>query len=157
MARFEQLRWVPMLIQAYYRAQTQLGTTPAITDKNSYNDINVEPKTRSKKPMPESKHPVKQNAGLQNPVHPNPIKLKNPTQPSHTQNDSTQRLLREIRSTNKKLKNLDMIHKQLKEISTSLDHFNQRIEELKIPTPIESPQRTQVARFQEPIPPIRYE
>ena len=143
-ARFERLRWVPMLIRAYYDAQAQVTSTrlaaqPKLISANV--SITSQPKPRRARPTGNRARgkmramSASRNQGNQG--------------PQGNQSEPAIRLLRELRTTNRKLRGLDEIQQKLMEISATLDDFHRKVDDLSAketsqtpPTPVRHPMQT---------------
>lgn len=125
MARLKQLRWVPMLIRAYYDAQMRVAPTQTSAPKPDLRTVALSDKRTSS--MPTKTRPNRPATTGQR------LKKKNSTMiVPKEQNDVASRLLRELRATNRKLKGLDDLRQQLKGVGLSLEEFNRRINEWNI-------------------------
>ncbi len=148
MANFGLLRVVPMLIKAYHDAQVQISATkPNETQlnmraaaANKKIPLTLPAKTQDKKPTKAVHGKNKRNSPIS--IHSGP-------------KDVTSRLLREIRATNRKLKDLDDVQRQLSSLSSTLDDFKRKLGELdKQPESKVNPD-AQAAHYPAPLPPFR--
>ncbi|MFB5191739.1 hypothetical protein [Alicyclobacillus fastidiosus] len=131
MARFERLRWVPMLIRAYYEAQAR-------TSKQSVSEplVQLPPIETSQKVRLATVHRGKSmRTAARVPV--NRSKKSTHTTTKHASNRrltttaANRRLLEELQSANRKLEELTALQQQIRDIGTSLDGFHKEISELK--------------------------
>lgn len=118
MDKLKRLRWVPMLIKAYYEAQNRVQTSTP---------------TQLVKPDAQTEAPAKSDTANETPrVH---QKLRRPTsQPRRSARrnqrlpqDKTTRLLQELRAANRKLESLESIQLKLQQLGSVMDDFNQQI------------------------------
>lgn len=135
MARFGQLRWVPMLIRAYYDAQSRLEAsktapqTPSNAESRDNRSKAEVPKTTNaeQKATSHPKRVQKRSIPLTgSPRRAVPSRRKYPSQ-----SDRTLRLLRELQTANRKLESLESIERRLSQMGIALDEFNQQIAQLK--------------------------
>ncbi|MCY0875825.1 MAG: hypothetical protein OWT28_06105 [Firmicutes bacterium] len=117
MANFKRLRFVPMIIRAYYNAQEQLAAQHAGSTSNVI-------KTRLATAKTSSSAAVKTNrvARLDK-------RKKSPATlpPSVVSNQDLSQLLRELRATNRQLKGLQTLKSDLKEMEGTLREMNKKI------------------------------
>ncbi|WAH41068.1 hypothetical protein NZD89_22745 [Alicyclobacillus fastidiosus] len=118
LARFQQLRWVPILVRAYYDAQRMNSETsnalkPTVAKSaRSGTDVSVTPRG-----------PRKQNQSAKRNTPKKPV-------PSSSQNKLAS-LLREIRMVNRNLRGLGDIRQQLKNLGISIEELNSRLDTVK--------------------------
>ncbi|GMA63122.1 hypothetical protein NZD89_25095 [Alicyclobacillus fastidiosus] len=131
MARFERLRWVPMLIRAYYEAQAraskQAVSEPFVQSpaKETSQNARFAPVHRGKT----MKSAVRIRA--ERPKKPAQAVTKNANRRPRSNAAANRRLLEELQSANRKLEELTTLQQQIREIGTSLDGFHKEISELK--------------------------
>lgn len=135
MARFGQLRWVPMLIRAYYDAQSRLETdkTAPVTSSDNQSRDGGSTALAQKIEGPVQKTTVHKRRA-QNRVmrRPTTQRQRIPSKRNHTsQSDRTLRLLRELQTANRRLASLESIEQRLSQMGIALDEFNQQMAELK--------------------------
>lgn len=137
MARFEKLRWVPMLIRAYHDAQMRVGPAesvePVIQTVALGNNQAVSVPARKSH---QATAVTVQKSGNKGAATRNRARKKNLSVPvSDRQNDATSRILRELRTTNRRLKGLDELRQQLKRVGMSLDEIDRRMSEWSTTAP----------------------
>lgn len=157
MARFTKLKWVPMLIRAYYDAQRQLESrqtnqqSAGTSDSNGGSTSTEIPKkverNRSRSSPVQNKFPSVR-AKRQPKIQPAKIGHKTTRREGATPNMRDRvKLLRELQRTNQKLEELDSIKAQLKEFGITISGFSKEIERL---TDHRSP-KPQEQTFQRPV------
>lgn len=117
MANLGRLRFVPMIIRAYYNAQEQM----AAQHTGSTNDV-----VKARLPMDKisTSAPVKKK-GVDRPVS---KKVQtSATPPSWVSNQNFARLLRELRATNRQLQGLQKLKGELKEMEIILREVNKKM------------------------------
>ncbi|MFD1675072.1 hypothetical protein [Alicyclobacillus fodiniaquatilis] len=125
MARFERLRWVPMLIRAYYDAQLRREGPETISAQK--------PEVLTVKTIQQKSTPIatKRTHKTQNSQKRKNAKKQNSRKKTQRiSHDPTVQLLRELRAANHKLKEIDAIREQLNDLGSSLHHFQRRVEKL---------------------------
>ncbi|WAH36406.1 hypothetical protein [Alicyclobacillus dauci] len=130
MNRFTRLRWIPILLRAYYEAQMRLDAERGETQSEK---ILVKDNERSRKvPLraETGKRPkVKRRTSMEKfkPTSPNTSLPKAPLS-----GGTNVQLLKELRATNEKLEELASIREQLRELGMSVEDVNRRIDELRV-------------------------
>lgn len=125
MARFERLRWVPMLIRAYYDAQLRREIPEATSAQK--------PEVPAVKAVRQKSTPIAAKSAHKAQSNKKRKHVKKQSGRRKTQrisHDPTLQLLRELRAANHKLKEIDAIREQLSDLGSSLHHFQRRVEKL---------------------------
>lgn len=131
MARLQRLRWVPMLIKAYYDAQNQVGS-PNVPKKAQDNRTEGTTAELTDAPVNTPEAPMRERSRRAKPQsHAKRLPKRSPSREQARHLDKNTRLLRELRVTNQKLGRLDSIQQQLQQMEEVLEGFNQQIGQLK--------------------------
>lgn len=123
MAKLKRLKWVPMLIKAYYDAQNRLEARPRMATGLNESPVRAEgapaaPPAPATSPQRVAKRRIKKHKPVSKRLAPSSV-------------DKNARLLRELRVTNRRLASLESIQKQLQQMEATIDGFNQQISQLK--------------------------
>lgn len=126
MARLAKLRWVPMLIRAYYDAQARVYSARESETADTAEQTPVKTKEKSSAPKKQTRYPNRPSNSQK--LQPKP---RHSMRQMRIKGDKTANLLREIRATNRKLEELADIRRQLKELGSSMEGVNRQIDALK--------------------------
>lgn len=139
MTRFVKLKWVPMLIQAYYDAQRrvqseQRQTISSQTQEETNPNAGSPSQNEVKTAKSAKRRRINASARRVRSLPHKTVSKKRNDQVTHTQPFNAARnnriLLRELQAANQKLEELESIKSQLKEFGMTMDGFSKEIERL---------------------------
>ncbi|EPZ45190.1 hypothetical protein [Alicyclobacillus acidoterrestris] len=129
MARFDRFRWLPILIRAYYDAQSRLS-------KEDAPGSSVQSSGKRRKNLGKDTHVAQASATGKSDLRTGASqrKLRAAKPVTKHRNPATavnRKLLAELQEANRKLQELSVLQQKIHEIGTSLDVYHKEISELK--------------------------
>ncbi|KRW91090.1 hypothetical protein SD51_10970 [Alicyclobacillus tengchongensis] len=126
--RLERLRWLPMLLRAYYEAErtvkaqpSEQTTTATHSEKNSGRQLLRQPATARK-------NKIQQAPTVQKPPSKPPVR---PSRKPAAAPNTTAQLYRELKEANRRLEELAAMQRQLESIGAAMEDVNRKIEALR--------------------------
>ncbi|GMA58148.1 hypothetical protein C7445_11432 [Alicyclobacillus sacchari] len=142
--RLERLRWLPMLLRAYYEAERTVKAQPneqtvmANPDKNNRRQSLRQPATARKNKVSEA-------STVRKPPSKPPVR---PSRKPTVAPNTTAQLYRELKEANRRLEELAAMQRQLESIGAAMEDVNRKIEALR--TEADNPERVNAKPLNSP-------